>query len=142
MFEIAIDIFRAIIAGAIFFFLRGMRGKDDFRFRKGWIYAMIGFGLIFFGSILDITDQFPELDQYVIIGKTKYEDFLEQVVGYTCGFIFVAIGLFKWIPTVVALRREEVMLKKSHEELQSKIEELTAELNTLYSKIEHTKSMT
>jgi hypothetical protein len=142
LFEIAVDIFRVIIAGAIFFFLRGMREKEDFRFRKGWIFAMIGFGLIFFGSILDITDNFPELDQYVIIGKTKYEEFLEQVVGYTCGFIFVAIGLFKWIPTMVALRKEEESLKKSHEELRMKIEDLRAELNELYRTIEHTKSMT
>lgn len=61
-------------------------------------------------------------------------------MGYTCGFIFVAVGLFKWIPTILSLRREEAMLKKSHEELRMKIEDLTSELNELYSKIDHLKT--
>lgn len=94
------------------------------------------FGLIFFGALLDITDNFPSLDKYIIIGKTKYADFLEEVVGYLFGFVFVAIGFWKWMPAIVALREEETTLKKSKEELQLKIEELTAELNVIRVQLE------
>jgi uncharacterized membrane protein len=139
MFETGIDILRAAIAGAIFLYLRSMRGKGHFRFGKGWILILIGFGLIFFGALLDITDNFPSLDKYIIIGKTKYADFLEEVVGYLFGFVFVAIGFWKWMPAIVALREEETALKKSKEELQLKIEELTAELNVIRVQLEQNK---
>jgi uncharacterized membrane protein len=141
MFETGIDIFRAAIAGAIFLYLRSMRGKGHFRFGKGWILILIGFGLIFFGALLDITDNFPGLNKYVIIGKSKYAEFLEEVVGYLSGFVFVAIGFWKWTPAIVALREEETALKKSKEELQLKIEGLTAELNAVRVQLEQHKTL-
>ncbi len=136
MFETGIDIVRAAIAAGIFLYLRSMRGKRRFRFGKGWILIVIGFGLIFFGALLDITDNFPGLSRYVIIGKTKYAEFLEEVVGYLFGFVFVAIGFWKWMPAIVALREEETALKKSKEELESKIEELTTQLKTVRVQLE------
>jgi len=138
--ETGIEILRAAIIGAIFLYLRSMQGKDRFRFGKGRVLIVIGFGLLFFGALLDITDNFPSLSQYVIIGKTKYEDFLEGVVGYLFGFIFVAIGFWKWMPAIFALRKEKIALNQSREELQLKIEELTTELNAIRIKLEQSKS--
>lgn len=140
MIEIGIDILRAAIIGALFFYLRSAQGKERFRLGKGWVLILIGVGLFFFGSLLDITDNFPGLSKYVIIGKTKYEDFLEEVVGYFFGFIFVAIGFWKWMPAIVALRQEKIALKKSQEELRLKIEELTAELNAVRLELEQNKT--
>lgn len=140
MVETGIEILRAAIIGAIFLYLRSMQGKDRFRFGKGWVLIVIGFGLLFFGALLDITDNFPSLSQYVLIGKTKYEDFLEGVVGYLFGFIFLAIGFWKWMPAIFALRKEERDLKRSREELQLKIEELATELNAIRVKLEQCKS--
>lgn len=141
MFETGIEILRAAIIGAIFLYLRSMRGKEHFRLGKGWILMVIGFGLLFFGALLDITDNFPSLSKYVIIGKTKYEDFLEGVVGYLFGFIFVAIGFWKWMPAIFVLRKEKIALNQSCEELQLKIEELTAELNAIRIKLEQSKAL-
>jgi uncharacterized membrane protein len=139
MVDTGIDILRAAIAGGIFLYLRSMRGRKSFRFGKGWILILIGFGLIFFGALVDITDNFPSLNKYVIIGKTKYADFLEEVVGYLFGLVSLAIGFWKWMPSIVALRREEAALKKSKEELQLKIDQLTAELNAVRAKLEQNK---
>ena len=100
---------------------------------------LIGFGFLFFGSLLEITDNFPGLSKYIIIGRTKYQDFLEEVVGYLFGFVFVAIGFFKWVPAIIALKREKAALKKSQEELQLKIEELTTELNAVRAQLEQEK---
>jgi len=140
LFNLCIDIFRALITGAIFLSLRSLRKKEDVRFRKGWIFVPIGFGLIFFGALLDITDNFPYLNKYVVIGNTKYEEFFEEVIGYLCGFAFVAIGFWKWLPSILTLRREETALKKEKEELQLKIEELTTELNTIRLQLEQYKA--
>ena len=139
MVDIGIDVFRAAIIGAIFLYLRSMRGRKQFRLGKGWILILIGFGLIFFGSVVDITDNFPSLSKFVIIGKTKYQNFLEEVVGYLFGFIFLAIGFWKWMPAILALREEKEALKKSKEELGLKIEELTAELNVVRIQLEQSK---
>ena len=136
MFNLSIDIFRALITGAIFLYLRSLRRKEDVRFRKAWIFVPIGFGLIFFGSLLDITDNFPSLNKYIVIGNTKYEEFFEEVIGYLFGFVFVAIGFWKWIPSILALRKEEKALKKEKVDLQLKIEELTVELNTIRLQLE------
>ena len=140
MFNLSIDIFRALITGAIFLYLRSLRRKEDVRFRKAWIFVPIGFGLIFFGSLLDITDNVPSLNKYIVIGNTKYEEFFEEVIGYLVGFVFVAIGFWKWIPSILALRKEEKALKKEKADLQLKIEELTAELNTIRLQLEQYKA--
>jgi len=140
LFNLAIDVFRAMITGAIFLYLRSLRRKEDVHFRKGWIFVPIGFGLIFFGSLLDITDNFPYLNKYVVIGNTKYEEFLEEVIGYFSGFVFVAIGFWKWIPSILTLRKEENALKKEKEELELKIEGLTAELNAVRLQLEQAKA--
>jgi uncharacterized membrane protein len=139
LLNLTIDIFRALITGTIFLYLRSLRKKEDVRFRKGWIFVPIGFGLIFFGSLLDITDNFPSLNKYVVIGNTGYEVFFEEVIGYIFGFVFVAIGFWKWIPSILALRREEKALKKEKADLQLKIEELTTELNTIRLQLEQHK---
>ena len=140
MFNLTIDIFRALITCAIFLYLRSLRKKEDLRFHKGWIFVPIGFGLILFGSLLDITDNFPSLSKYVLIGDTKYEEFLEQVVGYFFGFVFVGIGFWKWIPSILVLRKEEKALKQEKEELQLKIKELTAELDAVRLQLEQGKA--
>jgi len=140
LFNLSIDIFRALITCAIFLYLRSLRRKEDVRIHKGWIFVPIGFGLILFGSLLDITDNFPSLNKYVLIGDTKYEEFLEEVIGYFFGFVFVGIGFWKWIPSILALRKEEKALKQEKEELQLKIKELTAELDAVRLQLEQAKT--
>ncbi len=136
MFDIAADIFRALITGAIFFYLRAMRGKESPRLRKAWIFLVIGFGLLFLGGLLNVADNFPSLGKYIVIGRTRYADFLEQVIGYVFGLLFLGIGFWQWIPAIIALRVEEIALRKSQEELMRQVAELTAERNKLKTIIE------
>ena len=136
MFDIVADIFRALITGAIFFYLRAMRGQEPPRLRKAWIFFLIGFGLLFLGGLLNVADNFPALSKYIIIGRTRYADFLEQIIGYVFGLLFLGIGFWRWIPAIIALRAEEVVLRKSQAELKQRIVELTAERNKLKKIIE------
>jgi hypothetical protein len=136
MFDIATDILRALITGAIFFYLRSMRGKEPPRLRKAWIFLVIGFGLLFLGGLLNVADNFPALGKYLVIGRTRTADFLEHVIGYVFGLLFLGIGFWQWIPAITALRAEEVALRKSQAELIQQVNELTAERNKLKKIIE------
>ena len=102
--------------------------KEDIYHQKGWVYILAGFAFLLFGMLIDITDNFPNLNRYIIIGDTGYEAFLEKVVGYLFGFLLLAIGFWKWIPIVIVHREAERKLKTSHTKLESKVEERTAEL--------------
>ncbi|MBA4423633.1 MAG: hypothetical protein C0390_11160 [Syntrophus sp. (in: bacteria)] len=136
MIDFAADIFRAVITGVIFFYLRSVRGKESPHLRRGWIFFIIGFGLLFLGGLLNIADNFPTLNKYFTIGRHQYGDFLEQVVGYLFGLLFVGVGFWQWIPAILALRAEEVALRKSQEDLKLQVAELTAERNKLKTIIE------
>ncbi len=136
MFDIVADIFRALITGAIFFYLRAMRGHEPPRLRKAWIFFLIGFGLLFLGGVLNVADNFPSLNKYIFFGRTRYADFLEQILGYVLGILFLGIGFWRWIPAIIALRAEEILLRRSQEELKRQIAELTAERNKLKTIIE------
>jgi hypothetical protein len=136
MFDIATDIFRAVLTGMIFIYLRSMRGKESPRMRNAWIFFIVGFGLLFLGGLLNIADNFPLLNRYLSFGRHHYADFLEQVVGYLFGLLFVGIGFWRWIPAIIALRAEELALRKSQEELKQTIVSLTAERNALQARIE------
>jgi hypothetical protein len=136
MLDIAADIFRAVITGVIFLYLRSIRGKEPPHLRNVWIFFIIGFGLLFLGGLLNIADNFPTLTRYLSFGRHHYADFLEKVVGYVFGFLFLGIGFWQWIPAILALRAEEVALRKSQEDLKRQVIELTAERNKLKTIIE------
>ena len=103
MTDIILEIFRAVILAGIVIFLWNS-GRNRFeRFRKGWNLIITGFCLLLFGSILDISDNFESLNPYIVIGDTETEAVLEKFVGFLGGFIFLAIGFFKWVPGVQAM---------------------------------------
>lgn len=100
MTDIFLEIIRALVLLGIVIFL-SYSGRNRFeQSRKGWNFIISGFGLLLFGSILDISDNFENLNQFIFIGETEAEAFLEKFVGFLGGFVFLAIGLYKWIPGV------------------------------------------
>jgi len=103
MTDIVLETTRALVLVAIVAFLL-KAGRDKFELsRTGWKLIVAGFGLLLFGSLLDITDNFENLNKFVVIGDTEVEAFLEKFVGFLGGFVFLALGLFKWIPKVQEL---------------------------------------
>ncbi len=100
MTDIILESIRAAVLLGIFLFLWNS-GRNRFeQLRKGWNYILLGFGLLLFGSVLDISDNFESLNPYIVIGDTDTEAFLEKFVGFLGGFFFLAVGLIKWIPGV------------------------------------------
>ncbi len=125
MTDIVLEAVRAAVLFGIFLFLWKSGDNRFQQFRKGWNLILIGFGLLLFGSLLDISDNFESLNAYVIIGDTEVEAFLEKFVGFLGGFAFLAVGLFKWIPGVQGLSDQ---VEKRTEELQKANDNLVLEM--------------
>ncbi len=100
MNDIVLETVRAIILGGMLCYLLWVSKKGQFFQQKGWFYIVVGSILVFFGSVIDITDNFPSLNAYVIIGDTLLEAFLEKVVGSLFGFALIFLGFWYWLPLV------------------------------------------
>jgi len=100
MNDLVFEILRATAVGFIFLYLVFNKESKEIKV-DGWVFIEIGFALMLLGMLVDITDNFPELNKYVIIGDTIYESFLEKVIGYSFGFVFLAFGIWKWIPKII-----------------------------------------
>ncbi len=119
--DILTESVRAVVVGACFVYFL-VQGRDKtLSAQDGWKFIVAGFALIFFGTVIDFTDNFDALNVYVVIGKTPVEAFLEKIVGYTLGFGCLAYGFWKWIPGIVALERTRGELRRSHDELAEAI---------------------
>jgi PAS domain S-box-containing protein len=98
MFDIILESVRAIVLFGLIVFLLRQERSAAFNVSAGWRAIVYGFGLLLFGSILDITDNFDSLNKFVIIGDTPTEAILEKLVGFLGGFVLLAVGLMIWIP--------------------------------------------
>jgi signal transduction histidine kinase len=131
MWDIILDIIRTVAIGTILFHLLMVGKRQEIRYQEGWWYILAGFSLIFFGSVLDLTNNFTSLNKFIIIGDTKVESFLEKLFGYLFGFLLLAIGFWKWMPTIIALWETKKELKDSCNELELKVQERTIHIKEL-----------
>ncbi len=93
MTEIILEIMLVIVVGIAFYFLLQKEKQKDLN-----RYILYGFALILFGALIDVTDNFPLLNKYIVVGDNACQSFLENVVGYLFGFALLAIGFWKWLP--------------------------------------------
>lgn len=132
--DIILEALRAIVVGSIFVAMLRVVRAEEVRALPGWRPFLAGFGLIFLGSLVDITDNFESLNRFVVIGDTDGQAFLEKVVGYLLGFVLIAIGVWTWLPKMIAHK------KRIAEDLQ-KAEEEVEELHGLLPICAHCKKV-
>lgn len=121
MTDIIFEILRAVVVGGIIVSLLRVRHAKDVSKISGWRTFVVGFVLIFFGTLIDITDNFEELGRFVIIGDTETQAFLEKIVGYLLGFLLLAIGIRRWLPKLIEnreLSRNKYKLEVQEERLK------------------------
>jgi hypothetical protein len=112
--DIIIEVIRTIIVGGIVIFLLFNSNFKHINKIKGWKLFVAGFCLVFFGMLIDITDNFENLNRFIIIGDTLYQAVIEKIIGYLLGFILIAFGVFLWIPRMIELaNRRKYELEKA-----------------------------
>ncbi|GEM_PF-1847616 len=111
----------AVLTGLIaFLFIRGRHSRFS-RLPGAWL-IMLGFSLITFGTLLDISDEIPRLERFVVIGDTPLEAFLEKIVGYLGGFLCILAGFVNVIPAIAEFEKIEQTLRESEEKFRSVFE--------------------
>ncbi len=135
MSDVFLEIIRAIIVSIIFVSLCYVKKKEKIGKQTGLSFVLVGFGFVLFGMIIDITDEFSSLDKFVVLGDTPIQALLEKVVGYLIGFLLIAIGFWKWLPTIILLKVTKGKLKEANATLGLKVKELTAMLKSVNKKL-------
>jgi hypothetical protein len=105
MSDIIFESIRAIVLlGIIVCLVRAGKARKALA-QEGWGLIIAGFVLLFVGTLFDITDNFQQLNQFIIIGDTEVQAFFEKIVGSLGGFVAIAVGLIKWLPTVTGVKQ-------------------------------------
>ncbi len=126
MTDIVLESIRVLVLGVILvcLWLAGRNGSA--RALDGWRHILAGFAFIFFGALLDITDNFPALNRFLVIGDTPYQAFLEKAAGSLVGLILIATGFWKWlrpISAIASMKKEKTELLAANEALELEIVE-------------------
>lgn len=140
--DIILETIRIVPLFIIFIFLI-KKGADIQNKTTGWSFIIVGFGLLLFASVIDLTDNFENLNKYVLIGDTPVQAILEKVIGYLAGFIFLAVGLIKWIPQIIEadkvkeeLLTSEKKLSEMNLDLEATVEKRTKALKEAKARLE------
>ncbi len=129
MTDTVIELLRAVVVGLVILaFLRARHTTGVSKIR-GWRVLLAGFVLIFFGTLIDITDNFEELNRFVIVGDTKIQAFLEKVFGYLLGFLLVALGIWWWLPKLI---EHGELTRKKLEVQEERLKVLRATMRTVH----------
>lgn len=120
--DVPLESFRAVVVAGLFIYVYIIGRRTKQRTNKGWTLLLIGFGLLLFASIIDVTDNFEQLNPFIIVGDTHEQAFLEKVVGYLGGFILLFAGFLRWLP----LATENAQMREQHalEEVQQRYRDL------------------
>lgn len=128
MIDIVIEVLRAIVVGGVIFALMRARHSEKISKICGWRTMLTGFALVFFGTLIDITDNFEELNRFVIIGDTDVQAFLEKVVGYLLGFLLLALGIWQWLPK---LAEHQELIQNKIDMQEERLKVLRATMRTV-----------
>ena len=127
--DLFLECIRAVVLIALLaiLFLRG--NLTSLAKHPGWKQILVGFCLITAATLLDISDEIPGLEKFIIIGDTIYEAFLEKLPGYLLGFVLVLIGFYKMIPSLQKAEKneEDLNFNDQHEEISKNIVALSKE---------------
>ncbi len=121
MNDIVLEVVRVFIIGLLFVVILTKPKSYQFRKIAGWSQIVAGLGLIFLGALIDITDNFPTLNRYIIIGETEYQAFFEKVVGSIGGFLLLTIGIWRWLPKMIEYDKQ----------MQEELREVKKDVTTL-----------
>ncbi|MCG7532714.1 EAL domain-containing protein [Psychrobium sp. MM17-31] len=129
MNELLLESLVALTAFAVLWTLYYSMMRHKVETQPGSRFLLAGFILLFISSLIDITDNFPALNQYVLIGDTPTEAVIEKGIGSLIGLLFLAVGFHRWLPAVFELSLAKKNINKLNNKLGKLVDERTAELS-------------
>lgn len=116
--DVVFECIRAVVLVGLLLILFFRGSLTTLGRHPGWKLILAGFCLITAATLIDITDEIPGLEKYVIIGDTIYESFIEKVPGYLFGFSLLLLGFYQMIPSLLRFEEQEQALQQSEERLR------------------------
>lgn len=109
--DFLLELFNALlIAGIILYQLVKTRNTGLYG-RPGTKLILAGFCFMLFGACLDMTDEFPQLGRFVVIGDTPVEAFLEKFFGYILGSFSLLLGFSRILPVFAELEGKQHLIE-------------------------------
>ncbi len=106
-----LELFNALlIAGIILYQILKVRNTRLIG-RPGTRLIFAGFCFMLFGACLDMTDEFPQLNHFVVIGDTPVEAFLEKFFGYMIGSFLLLLGFSRILPVFAELDAKQQLVE-------------------------------
>ena len=115
MAYLVLDISLALILCTIAAYTTYIRYFTNLRKYSDWRFIAWGTYCLAFGSLVDITDNLPSFDRFIILGDTLYQDYLKTVMGYILGCVLVGFGIWRLVPQVLRVDQSEKALRESEE---------------------------
>lgn len=117
--DVTLEVLRASITGLLVALALWIGVREQLHKQRGWWLIVTGLFLLFFGSVIDITDNYESLNKYHVIGDTTHEAFEEKYVGFLGGFVLLLLGAANWLPLVGRTRQARDELSRRNELLLS-----------------------
>ncbi len=129
MNELLLESLVALTAFAVLWTLYYSMMRHKVESQPGSRFLIVGFILLFISFLIDITDNFPSLNQYILIGDTPTEAVIEKGFGSLIGLLFLAVGFHRWLPAVFELSIAKKNINKLNSKLGKLVDERTSELS-------------
>ena len=129
MNEIFLETLGALTALIVLWTLYSSAIRHKVETQPGSRFLIAGFFLIFLSLAIDVTDNFPNLNKYIIIGDTPIQAFIEKGLGSLFGLILLAFGFQRWLPAILELSLAKKNIKKLNSRLEQLVDERTKELS-------------
>jgi two-component system, cell cycle sensor histidine kinase and response regulator CckA len=128
MTHVELEILKSVAFGILTVYLWRLGGPVSLRGQRGWSYMLVGFAVILSALVIGVTESFPSLSKFVVIGNTSYETILKNGVLFPLGFILVTVGAVKLHPFLNRLAKADAKLRKTLSELEDRVRERTTDL--------------
>lgn len=135
MANVIAETIRLICFAAVCLYLWYVVGKEGLRGEWGWPYIFGAFLLFNIGLLISVTEDFPSLSKFMILGDSPYEPYVKNLVVFVPGFILLILGIAGMIPPAAALKKAQVDLRESHAHLEKQVEARTAEIRLSNEKL-------
>ena len=128
LYSFVIELMVVLVMLTIVLYVWSIGRREDLAKDRGWHLILWGFTLLLLGALTDLSDHFPALSRFVVLGQTPYQSLLEKVVGFLGGFALVAIGLMRWLPWIAARRHAMKELRRQKDMLEAEVKTSSSEL--------------